>query len=55
MKISAGIARRVCPFATSDTCIYVFIHQETVATQKHSNASINVNKTKATTKSVISK
>jgi len=34
MKISAGIARRVGPSATSDTCIYVFIHQETVTTQK---------------------
>ena len=36
------------------TVIYkIFIHQETATAQKHSNTSSNVNKTKATTKSVI--
>jgi len=36
------------------TVIYkIFIHRETATAQKHSNTSINVNKTKATTKSVI--
>jgi len=32
----------------------ICIHRETVATQKHSIVSIHINKTKATTKSIIS-
>jgi len=32
----------------------IFIYRETAATQKHSNASVTINKTKATTKSIIS-
>jgi len=47
-----AIAAVECILESVDCFVYIFIHRKTVATQKNSSASININKTKTTTKSV---